>query len=134
MKAIKISLLSLVIFYGCRVAFVPKSSAEAIATVTQIQTDLSSLYEGYLYADDKTFDSAKYETPKAEIDKLVALEAARDHSRHLLRQAVLIQTYFSKYMNAHRDKGKLNDHELRIYQAYMKSLVKPILVSELSLK
>lgn len=119
---------------SCKVAFVPKSSAEAIANVHQLQTDVASLYDGYISSTDKSFDESKYADVGSEIDNLVLLENTRDKAKNIIRQAVLIQNTFAQYKGEHKAKGVVNDHQFRIYKKYLQSLIKPLEVSELSLK
>jgi hypothetical protein len=138
MKLLKIPfLLSLIMalsIVSCKVAFVPKSSAEAIANVHQLQTDVASLYDGYISASDKSFDESRYADVGSEIDNLVLLENTRDKAKNIIRQAVLIQNTFAQYRGEHKAKGVVNDHQFRIYKKYLQSLIKPLEVSELSLK
>lgn len=138
MKQLKIpfllSIVMLLTFTGCKVAFVPASSAQAIANVHQLQMDISSLYDGYIAADDKSYDDTKYADVTSDIDNLVAFQNTRSKSKNFLRQAVLVQNAFNEYKGEHKADGASNDQKLKVYKKYLLDQVKPLEVSELSLK
>lgn len=137
MKQLKIPLLfSILMLFAvsCKVAFVPASSAQAIANVHQLQMDIASLYDGYIAADSKAYDESKYADVTTDIDNLVAFENTRDKAKNIIRQAVLVQNSFNEYKEEHKSKGTVPAIKFKVYKKYLLDQLKPLEVSELSLK
>lgn len=127
-------ILSATIF-SCKVTWVPGKSPTMIANVIDVQNSVESLYDGIVLGD-KGFiaHAADYATIDNKIDSIVQVNKSRDYGRNILTQSLILQKNFKKYEAEHEGKGSITAGEARVYKSYLKSLIKPILVSELSLK
>lgn len=136
MKKLFLSLFIGAIFFSCKVTFVPTKSASMIANVLDIQNSTTSLYDAVIASNDKSYVSYQndYGSIGSKIDSIVEVNKIRPHGGNIYAQSVLLQKYFKKYSADHKTRGALTNGELRVYRDYLKSFIKPILVSELSLK
>lgn len=137
----KLSFVSLMLFLSialsqCKVLFVPPSSPDVTASVVQLSENVNSFYDGMITGNDKTFDGNEqgYVTIGNAIDAIAAKDAVRPHAGNIQQQVAILRTTFDKYKGDHRIKVQLDAPQLKVYKAYMQAFIKPILVSELSLK
>lgn len=123
-------------FFSCKVTWVPAKSGSMIANVLDIQTSTTSLYDAMIASNDKSYATyqSDYISLGNKIDSVVEVNKVRSHGTNIYNQSLLLQKYFTKYSSDHQVRGTLSNGELRVYRDYLKSFIKPILVSELSLK
>jgi hypothetical protein len=135
MKKLLFLLLVSAAFTSCKVSFVPTKSPSAIANVLDIQNSTDGLYDGIINGDKGYAAHApEYTLIGSKIDSVVAFNQTRIKGANIYRQSVLLQSAFKKYTSEHSAKSVISAGEARVYKAYIKSFIKPILVSELSLK
>lgn len=123
-----IFLISIAFFCSCHVTLVPAKSPEAIDLLANIQRD------GAIALSDLTFNQVEYASVDAEIGALIALDQTRTKAGKLVTQDINIQSLFSKYETEHRTKGTIVESESNTYNKYFKSVVRPRVISENSLK
>lgn len=135
MKKLSFLLLLSATLFSCKVTWVPTKSASMIANVIDIQNSAQSLFDGIVLGDKGYVGHvAEYAAIQVKIDSLVSINQERDHASNILRQCVILQNKFRAYAKEHESAGDITAGEAKVYKAYIKSLIKPILVSELSLK
>lgn len=136
MKKILFLLIISATVFSCRVTFAPAKDASMIVNVMDIQDKTNTLYDGIIASTDKSFDTYanEYTSLDRKIDSVVAMNKDRKNAGNIHKQASLLQTHFKRYAADHKNKGTLRDSEARVYRDYLQSFIKPILVSEFSLK
>ncbi|HEY9340756.1 MAG TPA: hypothetical protein VIQ23_04195 [Hanamia sp.] len=136
MKKLLFLLTISTVLFSCKVTWVPAKSAPQIVNVLDIQTSTTSLYDAIIASSDRRYVTyqSDYATIGRKIDTLVSVNLVRPHGANILQQSLLLQTYFYKYEGDHKARGILSVGDLRVYRDYLKSFIKPILISELSLK
>lgn len=94
------------------------------------------LYSRMITSSDKSYSTyaADYKTIETEVDSLIAANVTRPKAGLILSQAQTFQTLFLRYEADHKARGTLNNGELASYRIYLRSAVRPWLVSENSLK
>lgn len=135
-KVLFLLLISATVFSACRVTWSPAKSPSMIANVLDVQNSTSNLYSTMIAATDKSYTTyaADYQSIDNKIDSIVVVNSSREHGANVYKQSLLLQKYFKKYEADHQAKGSLTTGELRVYKSYLQSFIKPVLVSELSLK
>lgn len=135
MKKILFLLLLSATIFSCRVTLNPKSSPASIANVIDLQNSSNGLFDGVINGD-KTFatHAPDYVSLQSKIDSMVAYNSIRPKAPTIYRQSILVQQAFNNLLSEHQRKGKLSTDEARSDKSVMKSYLKPLLVSELSLK
>lgn len=123
-------------FLSCRVTFVPQKSPTMIVDVMDVQTSTNSLYDKMITATDKTYPlyETEYSAIDQKIDSILQRDKQRNHGKNIVSQVSILQKYFRKYEADHKARGALTSGEFKVYKEYLKSFIKPVLVSELSLK
>lgn len=135
MKKLLFLLLITAAFTSCKVSFVPTKSPSMIANVIDLQNSTDGLYDGIINGD-KGYEAhaPEYALIGSKIDSVVAYNQTRPKGANIYRQSILLKSAFQKYASEHKGKSVISVGEARVYKAYIKSFIKPILVSELSLK
>lgn len=122
--------------FSCRVTWVPAKSPSMIVDLLDVQSSTDNLYDAIIASPDKSYTrfEASYTAIETKIDSIVAVNEKRDHAKNIYSQTLLLERYFNKYQALHKTRASIPNEEFRVYKEYLKSFIKPILVSELSLK
>jgi hypothetical protein len=128
MKKIIFLIFFAVSMLGCKVTLVPAKSPEALDLLTNIQRD------GAIALSDLNFNQVEYASVDAEIGALIVLDQTRTKAGKFVTQDINIQTLFTKYETEHRTKGTIVESESNTYNKYFKSVIRPRVISENSLK
>jgi len=115
-------------FCSCKVTFVPPKSSEAVDLLNNISRD------GAIALSDLTFNQLEYDAAANEIGALIALDQTRQKAGKLVNQDLQIQKLFTEYETEHRNKVTIVQSESNTYNKYFKSVVRPRVISENSLK
>ena len=133
MKKLLFFLLIAVAFTSCTI--VPFRNTNQLTKVESVDNSINTLFtsisEG---ANTYTENEHEYNFLSNEIDSLVSINSTRSKAKILLGQTIELQREFAEAKNYHKEKGILPASEARIYRSFFKSLIRPILVSEKSLK
>lgn len=136
MKKLFLLLFLSTTIFSCRVTWVPAKSPSMIVNLIDIQTSIEGLYDNIVTSPDKSFSlfSQRYDVIDSKIDSIISENKQRDYAQNILTQTLLLQKYFRKYREAHHTRADITNDEFQLYKDYLKAFIKPILVSELSLK
>lgn len=132
-KILLLTLLTVTLF-SCRVAFVPAKSAVILADLQDVSASSLSLYDRMLVSPDKSYATyaADYDYIGNKIDSISNADKTRNRSGMIVQQDARLQTIFNKYRQYHIDRSVLTNPEIRVFKEYLKSFIRPRLVSELS--
>jgi CRISPR/Cas system CMR subunit Cmr4 (Cas7 group RAMP superfamily) len=121
---------------SCKALALPSKNATLLADVEEIDNAVNSLYDRVIVSNDKRF--ATYESDYSDIDLKIAyivdVNKTRNKAGNILKQAELLQKNFAIAEDDHRSRSVLSNKELKTHKDYIHAFIKPILVSELSLK
>lgn len=140
MKKMFLYLMAATIFtaslQSCRVTFIAGKDPQALVATENIQSAFTSLYDRIIVAPDKTYSAYQndYADIRVQIDSLKAYDQRRPKAANITHQVAIFQEQFNLYEKEHRDKGKITAGEARVYKVYLNSFIKPIQISENSLK
>lgn len=123
-------------FTSCRVSLVPAKSPATVVTIIDIGNNVEDLYDDIITGTDKSYSlyDNQYQAIAVKIDSVLARDQRREHAGNIVAQDKIIKRYFARYREDHKSKNVLNNGELKVYKSYMRSFLKPRLVSETSLK
>lgn len=121
---------------SCTVKLLPPANANLVADITKLQDDVQSFYDGMAAATDKSYNTYQpgYQQIDGEIQAIVSTEQARPHAAGNIKSAKNIQSIFSQYEADHKARGSLPGRTIITYKDYMYGVIKPLLVTELSIK
>lgn len=123
-------LITAIIFTSCTPKLLPPANAALVTDLTVLINDVQSLYDNA----DPSFSQAAYDHIDAEIAAIVATESIRPHSAGLQASAKRIQDMFTKFENEHKAKGTLTVYVRAAHKDDMFGIIRPLLISEMSIK
>ncbi len=120
---------------GCRVALVPAKNAAILIDVQELLASTNSLYDRIIISNDKRFATYEgdYKDLVGQVDLLIQKDNGRKKSGTFISQDRKIKAQLEEYQKFHSDKGILQNAEAKVFKAYIKSFIRPRLISELSL-
>ena len=130
-----IMLLITVALYSCK-TIAPQRSPEQIAALTEIQASVNSMYDAMSVSPDRSYSTFEpnYTNIGQKVQSVVEVNKTREQASNILKQSEILQQYFEKYRSEHQQAGSITPSQIRVYRSYLQSFIKPVLVSELSLK
>jgi len=136
MKKLLLFILLSATLFSCMIHLVPAKSPIALVSTQNIQKDIGSLYDRIMVSSDKTWNTyaLDYTAIDVEIDSLISYDKTRSNVSNIVHQVILLQSAFTEYEGEHKAKGRIATSEAKVYKSYLNSFIKPILISENSLK
>lgn len=120
---------------SCNIKIVPAKNAAILVEVQEIADDASSLYDRIIVSNDKRFVTyaSDYQALVDKVKLLTDKDKTRNKAGTLVSQDAKIQSQLEEYRKAHSDKGAITNAEAKVFKAYLKSFIRPRIVTELSL-
>ena len=137
MKKIISVLLTITVLASCTLKLLPAKDAVITVEATSIVNAAHDLYNRMLASRDFSYVSyeSDYQGIATRIDSIYFAVQRRPRAHTLLEpQYRLARGAFYGAWDYHKTKGKLNEQECRIYNAYIDGRWLPILKSEMQLK
>ncbi len=132
--ALSLTSSSCSVFKAASVA--PTFNAAIVQDVTDLGKIVDQMYLNMEHSEDKTYEtySPDYNSAETLINSIIIRNGIRENNKAVLQQAKLYQEMLVKVRGEHAAKNKLNNSEIRIYKSYLAAQLKPLFVSEMSLK
>lgn len=129
-------LISISLFASSCVSFVPLFNAAIVNDVTQLGQKVDAMYITMEQSSNKSYSNyiAEYANSESLINSIIVRNETRPKAGIIVKQSVIYRDLFLKYQGEHKAKVTLSNAEIRIYNQYLKDALKPLLVSEMSLK
>ena len=127
-------------FTQCKIlqpnSIAPSYSAAIIQDVTDLGKQIDILYITMEQSSDKSYETylPDYLNSEVLINSIILRDQIRPKSAIIVKQAELFRNLFIKYKGEHKVLKTLNNSQIRIYKRYLQDQLKPLMVSELSLK
>ena len=134
---LKLLLPALLVFtMSCKVMFVPKQSADALAMIEKGQYLTDKLFTGIETGPDRNYDTwqLSYISAIDAIEALIALDKTRAKAGNLLVQDKKLHDAMIKYREIHMSRGEITEGMAGVFKVYVQSFWNPRINSEKTLK
>lgn len=134
---LKLLLPALLVFtMSCKVMFVPKQSADALAMIEKGSYLTNKLFTGIEAGPDRSYAAweSDYTASIDAINSLILIDKARAKSGNLLTQDKKLYDAVLRYREIHSTRGEITEGMAGVFKVYVQSFWNPRINSEKTLK
>jgi hypothetical protein len=126
----------LLMCFSCKVMFVPKQSADALAMIEKGQHLTDKLFTGIETGPDRSYAAWEndYTASIDAVNSLILIDKARPKSGNLLVQDKKLYDALVRYREIHLTRGEITEGMAGVFKVYIQSFWNPRINSEKTLK